>query len=142
MSVESNRLLLKHHLEKLRLPTIRREWEAAAASCAAEGSDYEDFLLRLTERELIERVPRAAQRCIKSARFPVIKTLENFKFQSQPSINETMIKELISGEYLAARENVLMIGNSGTGKTHTSGQRLALLLVPSESECASGVPRP
>jgi len=118
MSVESNRLLLKHHLEKLRLPTIRREWEAAAASCATEGSDYGDFLLRLTERELIEREQRAAQRRIKSARFPVIKTLENFKFQSQPSINETLIKELMSGEYLAARENVLMIGNSGTGKTH------------------------
>ena len=55
MSVESNRMLLKHHLEKLRLPTIRREWESAAAACATEGSDYGDFLLRLTERELIER---------------------------------------------------------------------------------------
>ena len=55
MSVESNRMLLKHHLEKLRLPTIRREWESAAAACAKEGSDYGDFLLRLTERELIER---------------------------------------------------------------------------------------
>lgn len=39
MSSESNRILLKHHLEKLRLPTIRREWEAAAASCASEQSD-------------------------------------------------------------------------------------------------------
>lgn len=118
MSVESNRLLLKHHLEKLRLPTVRREWEAVAASCATEGSDYGGFLLRLTERELIEREQRAAQRRIKSARFPVIKTLENFEFQTQPSINETLVKELASCEYLAARENVLMIGNSGTGKSH------------------------
>ena len=118
MSVESNRLLLKHHLEKLRLPTIRREWQAAAAVCAAEGRDYGDYLLRLTERELIEREQRAAQRRIKSAKFPVLKTLENFDFTAQPAINETLVRQLASGEYLDARENVLLIGNSGTGKTH------------------------
>jgi DNA replication protein DnaC len=120
MSTESNRMLLKHHLEKLRLPTIRREWEAVAASCAKEGRDYGDFLLQLTERELIEREQRAALRRIKSAKFPVIKTLENFDFAAQPSINETLVRELISGEYLEARENVLMIGNSGTGKSHVA----------------------
>ena len=118
MSVESNRLLLKHHLEKLRLPTIRREWEAAAATCATDGRDYGDFLLQLTERELIEREQRATQRRIKSAKFPVLKTLESFEFEVQPSINETLVRQLTSCEYLDARENVLMMGNSGTGKSH------------------------
>jgi DNA replication protein DnaC len=118
VSVESNRLLLKHHLEKLRLPTIRREWEGAAASCATDGRGYGDFLLQLTERELIEREQRAAQRRIKSAKFPVLKTFETFDFTAQSSINETLIRQLAGGEYLEARENVLMIGNSGTGKTH------------------------
>jgi DNA replication protein DnaC len=118
MSAESNRLLLGHHLGKLRLPTIRREWEAAAACCAKEGRDYGDFLLQLTERELIEREQRAAQRRIKAAKFPVLKTLENFDFDAQPSINEKLVRELASGGYLEARENVLLIGNSGTGKTH------------------------
>jgi DNA replication protein DnaC len=117
MSVESNRVLLKHHLEKLRLPTIRREWEAAAAACATEGRDYGDYLLRLTERELIDREQRAAQRRIKSAKFPVLKTLENFDFAAQPSINETLVRQLASGEYLDSKENLLLIGNSGTGKT-------------------------
>ena len=83
MSTESNRMLLKHHLEKLRLPTIRREWEGAAASCANDGRNYGDFLLQLTERELIEREQRAAQRRTKSAKFPVLKTLENFDFGAQ-----------------------------------------------------------
>jgi len=68
MSTESNRMLLKHHLKKLRLPTIRREWEAAAESCVNDGRNYGDFLLQLTEQELIEREQRAAQRRIKSAR--------------------------------------------------------------------------
>ena len=118
MSVESNRILLKHHLEKLRLPTVRREWEGVAAVCAEQGNDYGDFLLRLTERELIEREQRAAARRIKSAKFPVLKTLENFEFKAQGSINEALVRELANGEYLDGRENVLLIGNSGTGKTH------------------------
>ena len=49
MSTESNRILLKHHLEKLRLPTVRREWESVAAACAGEGVAYGDFLLRIVE---------------------------------------------------------------------------------------------
>jgi DNA replication protein DnaC len=118
MSTESNRILLKHHLEKLRLPTVRREWEAVAASSAKDGRDYGDFLLALTERELIEREQRAAQRRIKSAKFPVTKNLEDFDFGAQSSINETLVRQLATGEYLDARENVLLIGNSGTGKTH------------------------
>ena len=118
MSTDSNRILLKHHLKKLRLPTMGREWEAMAASCAKEGRDYGDFLLGLTERELIEREQRAAQRRIKGAKFPVLKTLDSFDFAAQPSINETLVRQLVNGEYLEARENVLLIGNSGTGKTH------------------------
>lgn len=118
MSAESNRLMLKHHLEKLRLPTIRREWEAAAASCASQRRTYGDFLLQLTERELLEREQRAAQRRIKSAKFPVLKTLENFDFAAQSTINETLVRQLMAGEYLDARENILLLGNSGTGKTH------------------------
>jgi DNA replication protein DnaC len=67
---------------------------------------------------LIEREQRATQRRIKSAKFPVVKTLENFDFRAQPSINETLVRELMSGEYMDLCENALLIGNSGTGKTH------------------------
>ena len=118
MSVESNRVLLEHHLKKLRLPTMGREWEALAASCAKEGRDYGDFLLGLTERELIEREQRAAERRIKGAKFPVLKTIDSFDFTAQPTINELLMRQLLSGEYLEARENILLIGNSGTGKSH------------------------
>ena len=118
MSVESNRVLLEHHFKKLRLPTMGREWEAVAASCAREGRDYGDFLLGLTERELIEREQRAAERRIKGAKFPVLKTIDSFDFAAQPTINEPLMRQLLSGEYLEARENILLIGNSGTGKSH------------------------
>jgi DNA replication protein DnaC len=80
--------------------------------------DYPTYLLRLVERELIDRERRAAERRVKSARFPVIKTLDTFDFKAQPSINQTLIRELMAGEYLDRHENILFVGNSGTGKTH------------------------
>ena len=87
-------------------------------SLRRRGVAYGDYLLRLTERELIEREQRAAQRRVKSAKFPVPKTLESFDFGAQPSIKEALVRQLATGEYLEARENVLLIGNSGTGKSH------------------------
>src|SRR5450759_2447919 len=79
---------------------------------------YPTYLLRLCERELIDRERRAAERRIKAARFPVLKTLDSFDFTAQPSINESLVRELMSGEYIQKKENVLLVGNSGTGKTH------------------------
>ncbi|MDP8244188.1 MAG: IS21-like element helper ATPase IstB [Candidatus Hinthialibacter antarcticus] len=89
-----------------------------AEQCRADRSDYPIYLPRLAERETIEREQRAAERRIKAARFPVIKTLDAFDFNAQPSINESLVRELIPGDYIDNRENVLLVGNPGTGKTH------------------------
>jgi len=117
MSTKST-VLLEHHLKQLKLPTILREYTGVAASCSKEKEDYPTYLLRLTERELLDREKRAAERRLKAARFPIIKTIDTFDFKEQPSINEPLIRELLRGDYLQKRENVLLIGNSGTGKTH------------------------
>ena len=61
---------------------------------------------------------RAAERRVKAAKFPVLKTLDTFEFSAQPSINRELVLELSRGDYIDARENVLLCGNSGTGKTH------------------------
>jgi len=71
-------VLLKHYLKKLKLPTILREYQAMAAVCTKERCDYSSFLLRLVERESLDRQKRAAERRGKNARFPVIKTLDTF----------------------------------------------------------------
>ncbi|MFH1731552.1 MAG: ATP-binding protein [Planctomycetota bacterium] len=55
---------------------------------------------------------------IANGSFPVVKTLDSFDFNAQPSINQQLVRELVRGEYIDRRENVLLIGNSGTGKTH------------------------
>jgi len=118
MSQEKPTVLLEHYLKELKLPTFLREHRKIAELCGQEGTDYQTFLLRLVEREIQDREVRARERRIKAAKFPVIKTLDSFDFQAQPSVNQPLIRELMSGEYLDRKENILLIGNSGTGKTH------------------------
>jgi len=111
-------VLLEYYLKRLRLPTMLREYAPMAEVCSQDRSDFTTYLLRLVEREMLDREKRAAERRIKEAKFPVIKTIDTFDFKAQPSINEPLVRELMRGEYLAKRENVLLIGNPGTGKTH------------------------
>jgi len=118
MSSSQSPVLLEHHLKQLKLPTMLREYASLAAVCSNERADYPTYLLRLCERELIDRDRRAAERRIQAAKFPLIKTLDTFDFKAQPSMNETLVRELMSGEYIERKENVLLVGNSGTGKTH------------------------
>lgn len=118
MSKDPSMLLLEHHLKLLKLPTFTRDYAAVAAVAARERCDYPVYLLRLAERELIERERKAAERRIKEARFPVVKTIESFDFAAQPSINPPLVRQLLAGDYIARKENVLLVGNPGTGKTH------------------------
>lgn len=118
MSAEKPEILLGHYLKQLKLPSMLREYGKLAEVCRDEGADYRSYLLRLAEREVLDRETRAAERRTKAARFPVIKTLDTFDFTAQPSINPALVRELLTGKYISRRENVLLIGNSGTGKTH------------------------
>jgi DNA replication protein DnaC len=118
MSKSRPTVLLDHYLKQLRLPSILREYKNTAAVCANEGEDYIQFLARLCERELLDREQRAAERRIRAARFPVLKTLDTFDFGAQPSIKRALVLELMRGEYLDQHENILLMGNPGTGKTH------------------------
>lgn len=115
---DKSTLLLEYYLKKLKLPTMLREYVGVAAVCRKDISDFPVYLLRLAEREILDREKRATERRIKEANFPVIKTIDTYEFSAQPSINEALVRELLRGEYLDKRENVLLIGNPGTGKTH------------------------
>jgi len=111
-------VLVKHHLKQLKLPTMHGECEKVAARAAQENLDHLAFLLALCELELVDRERRAAERRLKAARFPAHKTLDEFDFTVQPSVNKPLLLELMKGEYLEKRENLILVGASGTGKTH------------------------
>jgi DNA replication protein DnaC len=111
-------ILLEHHLKSLRLPTFLREYDKVARQCAAEDVDYPRYLLRMTELELLERERRSTERRVRQAKFPVTKSLDSFDFFAMPTLNKAMVLELARCEFLTRRENVLLLGNSGTGKTH------------------------
>jgi DNA replication protein DnaC len=115
---DTPQLLLAHHLKALKLPTFLREYDKLARQCASEGVDHVRYLQRLAELELIDRERRMVERRIKAARFPVVKSLDAFDFKAIPSLNKTLALDLARCEYVDRRENVIALGNAGTGKTH------------------------
>jgi DNA replication protein DnaC len=117
---QTDLILLSHHLSALHLPTIKAECEQTARECAGEGVDYLGFLLRLCERELADREQRACQRRIRAARFPQLKSLDEFDFTAQPSLNRALVLELARCEYIDRRESIILLGGPGTGKTHAA----------------------
>ena len=117
---DTPQVLLAHHLKALKLPTFLREHEKLARQCAAEGADHLRYLLRLAELELIERERRMVERRIREAHFPTVKSLDSFDFLAIPSLNKALVLELARGAYIERRENVIALGNSGTGKTHVA----------------------
>ena len=116
--MDTPQVLLEHYLKTLRLPTFLREYDKVAQQCAAEGVDFPRYLLRLAELELLDRERRATERRIRQAKFDVVKSLDTFDFLAIPSLNKSLVLDLARCEFIERKENVLALGNSGTGKTH------------------------
>jgi DNA replication protein DnaC len=110
--------LLIDYLKALRLPTFLAAYEKLALQCSADGVTHSGYLLRLAELELTERHRRKVDRLIKAAHFPAVKSVDTFDFAAIPSLDKKRVLELAECEYVARRENVIILGDSGTGKTH------------------------
>ena len=110
--------LLEHHLKEPQLPSFLREHRKMVAQCAAENVDHPQYSLRLAELELIDRHQRRVEHRTRAARFPAVKSLDTFDLLAIPSMNKALVMELAHCEYVERRENVIAVGNSGTGKTH------------------------
>jgi DNA replication protein DnaC len=111
-------MLLEAYLKRLRLPAIGRHYQELARQAAQGNLSYEAFLLALVEIEAQQREENAHQKRLRMARFPVLKSLDQFDFTALPSLNKARVLDLAQGSYLDKRENLLLMGNSGTGKTH------------------------
>jgi DNA replication protein DnaC len=116
----ANDLLIRHHLKRLRLPAVAQNYQKLAREAAEGNQPYEEYLLKLLELEVAQRDENMQKRRITQARFPYLRTLDQFDFSAVPSVNKAKVLELARGDYLARKENVILVGNMGTGKTHTA----------------------
>lgn len=113
-----NKMLLETYLKKLKMPQATRVYESMAREAADNNLDYEEYLLGVVEQEIHQRENNRIRRGIRQASFPVIKTLENFDFKVIPSLNKPKVLKLMQGDYVHKKENVILVGSSGVGKTH------------------------
>lgn len=105
-------------LKELHLPTIREQFEEIAIQAEQESLSYERYLLELIENERDARRQRRIERCLKESGLPFEKTLSAFEIKRLPQKAKRQVNYLLEGDFLGKKENVLLFGNPGTGKTH------------------------
>jgi DNA replication protein DnaC len=102
----------------LKMPGLKRVFEALARQAAEESWSYEAYLYEVLSAESASRAESAIRQRIKGARFPELKTLGEFDFDAAKGIERAKIAELARGEWIARAENLILAGPIGTGKTH------------------------
>ncbi len=115
---EKEMALLVQHLTYLKLPAMVENYEVASLKATKEGWSYLKYLAQLIELETYSRQERAIERKVKSARFPVIKTLQQFRWSWPKNINQLQVKDLFRLQFMKDHSNVILLGGVGLGKTH------------------------
>ena len=110
--------LIDAYATELKLPTVRRRFRALAAEATREQQTPLAYLAALLEAETAERAERRERRRLNEARFPALKHLDDFRFQDNPKVPQAAIASLAEGAWIDDHESVILIGDSGTGKTH------------------------
>ena len=105
-------------LARLRLGHVAERLDALLSDAARKAPNYLDFLDRLLDEEVQSKQKKRVQMGIQIAHFPSVKTLEDFDFKFQPSVDGKLVRELATGRFIANAENVLLFGPPGVGKTH------------------------
>lgn len=94
--------------------------ECIGIKLTAWHDGYEQFLIELMKQEVAERSVTGQKRRIKAAKFPSLKTLDEFDMTRLENVSESTIRQLASCDFIKQRQNIVMIGNPGSGKTHLS----------------------
>ena len=105
-------------MKELRLPTFCSQYQEIADHALRNSLTYEQYLHELALREVETRRNNAVQRYLKESKLPLEKTFESFKEKRLPLKTRRLVSSLKEGEFLERKENVLVFGNPGTGKTH------------------------
>ena len=110
--------LLEKELRELKLPSFAENWSAIADAAKRRGTSYPEYLAELTHLEITGRHDRRVGRRIKEAKFPSLKTVDAFDFERQPGVDRDKILELARADFVERHENIVLLGEIGTGKTH------------------------
>lgn len=109
--------MIRAHCRHLRLPSVAGRSMSLEAEAVRGKLTHSEYLAALLEQELEDRAQRRAERRVAEARFPQVKRLSDFRFEDAPTISPSQISQLADGGYIDRAENVLFVGDSGTGKT-------------------------
>jgi DNA replication protein DnaC len=116
----SDQTRLETQLQRLQLRHFKSHYQTAADKAAEQQRSHVDYLAQLADGETALRESRSIERRIRNARFPVLKTLDDFQWSWPRKINRPQIQNLFRLAFIAAHTNVVLIGNVGLGKTHLS----------------------
>lgn len=109
---------LIEHLKELHLPTVRECYEDTARRAERETLSYEQYLLEVISRECEQRRKKRVERLLKESALPLEKSLQNFNVKRLPAKAQRQLRTLLEGGFLDRKENVLVFGNPGSGKSH------------------------
>ena len=110
--------LIRLHAKQLRMPTFAQYEEVERQLNPSAG--YDVFLLELLKRELTERQSSSQKRRIKQAKFPYIKTMDEFDCDRCPNVEAMFLRQLAGCDFVKNKSNLVLVGNPGVGKTHLS----------------------
>jgi len=111
---------LEHYFDELKLKIIPNIYLEEAKKAAKKKVDYTEYLSGLIEQEYHGMIERSVNERIRRAGFPSIKTIDGYDFTYQPQLNEKLIRNLDTMEYLDKAINILFVGPPGVGKSHLS----------------------
>lgn len=109
---------IRQYALQLRLPTVGSQFVKVAEEAVKQKLGHLAYLEALLAAEVEERQRHAVVRRIQEAKFPKVKTLEDFHFEEAPIIPAALIRKLAEGGYLSRSEPIIFLGDAGTGKTH------------------------
>lgn len=108
------------YAKELKMPGLAGAFEEIVREAGAAGRSHAEALVACLAAEVASRAEHRLAARLKAARFPALKSLDAFDFALQPSLEKTRVLALAGGSFIAARENVVCLGGSGTGKTHVA----------------------
>jgi DNA replication protein DnaC len=113
-----DREMLDHGLRRLKLRRMRQDLDDINELALQEEPSYMDFLGYLVAREVEGRENTQKELRLKAARFPFYRTLDDFDFSFQNSVSQQTLRDLAQLDFLRTRENIVLLGPPGVGKTH------------------------